>query len=139
MGLGIDKSILPIGEVRRYRDKAHLKFVASQACLVCGRQPSDPHHLRFAQTGAFGRRVSDEFAVPLCRVHHREVHRAGNESKWWKGYALDALAVASALWMKTHPVRPLGQPADGPAPISHPASPKNKRNRKTNPIGVVTA
>jgi hypothetical protein len=44
----------------RRRDKAHLKFVASQTCLVCGRKPSDPHHLRFAQPRALGRKVSDE-------------------------------------------------------------------------------
>ena len=60
---GIDKSVLPIGEARRYRDKAHLKFVASQPCLICGRRPSDPHHLRFAQKRALGRKVSDEFTV----------------------------------------------------------------------------
>ena len=45
----IDKCVLTIAEPKRLRDKAHLKFVASQACLVCGRQPCDPHHLRFAQ------------------------------------------------------------------------------------------
>jgi hypothetical protein len=37
-----------------------------------------PHHLRFAQPRALGRKASDEFTVPLCRVHHREVHRAGD-------------------------------------------------------------
>ncbi len=31
---GIDKSVLSIGEPRRYRDRAHLEFVASQPCLV---------------------------------------------------------------------------------------------------------
>jgi hypothetical protein len=64
----IDKSALPLSEPRRYRDRAHLEFVASQPCLLCGRQPSDPHHLRFMQVRALGRRVSDEFAVPLCRT-----------------------------------------------------------------------
>ena len=63
----IDKSVLAIAEPKRLRDKAHLKFVASQPCLVCGRQPSDPHHLRFAQPRAIGLKVSDEFTVPLCR------------------------------------------------------------------------
>ncbi len=60
---GIDKSVLPIGEARRYRGEAHLKFVASQPCLICGRLPSDPHRLRFAQKRALGRKVSDEFTV----------------------------------------------------------------------------
>ena len=75
----IDKSQLAIAEPKRLRDKAHLKFVASQPCLICGRQPSDPHHLRFAQPRAIGLKVSDEFTVPLCRGHHRQVHQAGNE------------------------------------------------------------
>ena len=29
-----------------------LGLVASQSCLICGRRPSDPHHLRFAQARA---------------------------------------------------------------------------------------
>ena len=80
----IDKSQLAIAEPKRLRDKAHLKFVASQPCLVCGRQPSDPHHLRFAQPRAIGLKVSDEFTVPLCRGHHRQIHQAGNEKAWWE-------------------------------------------------------
>jgi DNA recombination protein Rad52 len=80
----IDKSQLTLAEPKRLRDKAHLKFVASQPCLICGRQPSDPHHLRFAQPRAIGLKVSDEFTVPLCRGHHRQVHQAGNEIAWWE-------------------------------------------------------
>jgi hypothetical protein len=101
-GIGVDKSVLSISEPRRYRDKAHLKFVTSKACIICGRQPSDPHHLRYAQPRALGRKASDEFVVPLCRTHHGEVHRAGNEAEWWKRYGLDPIPVASALWMQTH-------------------------------------
>src|SRR5262249_39792792 len=67
---GIDKSILTVAAPRRYRNREHLRYVAQQACLVCGRKPSDPHHLRFTQPRALGRKVSDEFAVPLCRGHH---------------------------------------------------------------------
>jgi hypothetical protein len=98
---GVDKSALAIGEPRRYRDKAHLKFVASQPCLICGRLPCDPHHIRFAQKRALGRKVSDEFSVPLCRLHHRELHRSGNESQWWKGVGVDPLKVARTLWKRT--------------------------------------
>ncbi len=98
---GIDKSLLPIGEARRYRDKTHLKFVASRPCLVCGRQPCDPHHLRFAQLPTLGRKVSDEFTVPLCRLHHRELHRTGNEAQWWAKVGLDALGIARQLWKAT--------------------------------------
>ncbi|MGB7620017.1 MAG: Rad52/Rad22 family DNA repair protein [Pseudolabrys sp.] len=80
----IDKSQLAIAEPKRLRNKAHLKFVASQPCIVCGRQPSDPHHLRFVQPRAIGLKVSDEFTVPLCRGHHRQLHQAGNEVAWWE-------------------------------------------------------
>jgi hypothetical protein len=143
LGGGIDKSVLAISEPRRYRNKEHLKFVALQACLVCGRQPSDPHHIGFTQPRALGRKVSDEFAVPLCRVHHREVHRSSNEAEWWKTYGLDPLAVASALWAQTRPARPAAQAASllQPAPATSnpaPTAPRKGRNRKTNPIaGVV--
>jgi len=99
----IDKSALTIAEPKRLRDKAHLKFVASQPCLVCGRQPSDPHHLRFAQARAIGMKVSDEFTVPLCRGHHRQLHQAGNEVAWWKDFDVDALAIAKGLWEQMHP------------------------------------
>jgi len=97
----IDKSVLTIAEPKRIRNKAHLKFVASQPCAVCGRQPSDPHHLRFAQPRAIGLKVSDEFAVPLCRGHHRQLHQAGNEIAWWQGLQINALEIAKILWEKT--------------------------------------
>ena len=99
----IDKSVLTLAEPKRRRDKSHLRFVASQPCLVCGRHPSDPHHLRFAQPRALGSKVSDEFTVPLCRGHHRQLHQAGNEITWWKGLNIDALPVARQLWEQTHP------------------------------------
>ena len=115
-GGGIDKTVLAIGEPRRYRDKAHRKFVASQACLICGRQPSDPHHLRFAQPRALGRKVSDEFTVPLCRIHHREVHRGGDEGAWWDKCGVDPYIIAAALWARTRPIRSAGEhPLDAPS------------------------
>jgi DNA recombination protein Rad52 len=98
----IDKSQLAVAEPKRLRDKAHLKFVASQPCLICGRQPSDPHHLRFAQPRGIGLKVSDEFTVPLCRGHHRQLHQAGNELGWWENLQIDALAIAKSLWRQTH-------------------------------------
>jgi ERF superfamily len=97
----IDKSVLTISEPRRLRDKAHLKFVASQPCLVCGRSPGDAHHLRFTQPRAMGRKVSDEFTVPLCRIHHRDVHSVGDEVAWWERRAIDPLATSRMLWIST--------------------------------------
>jgi hypothetical protein len=102
--LQIDKSVLVFPEPRRIRDRDHVRHVIKQACLICGRRPSDPHHLRFAQWRALGRKVSDEFTVPLCRTHHREIHRCGSEGSWWQNTGIDPLAAARALWLETHPV-----------------------------------
>ena len=99
----IDKSMLSFPEPRRIRDRAHLKYVAQQPCLVCGRIPCDAHHLRFIQSRALGKKVSDEFTVPLCRGHHREVHRSGDEAGWWSRAAIDTVAAARRLWIETHP------------------------------------
>jgi len=78
--------------------------VAKQPCLVCGRLPSDPHHLRFAQNRALGRKASDEFTVPLCRGHHREVHHCGDEVAWWSKADIGPLVHARGLWLTTHPL-----------------------------------
>ena len=91
-------------EPRRVRDREHVKLVAGRPCLICGRRPADPHHLRFAQSRALGRKVSDEFTVPLCRGHHREVHRCSDEATWWAKIGVEPLGVANALWRETHPL-----------------------------------
>jgi hypothetical protein len=98
---GIDKSVLAVAAPRRYRNKDHLRHVARQACLVCGRKPCDPHHLRFMQPRALGSKVSDEFTVPLCRIHHRALHRTGDEAAWWKAEGIDPIKVARNLWRNT--------------------------------------
>jgi hypothetical protein len=103
-GEAIDKSELAHPEPRRIRDRDHVRFITKQPCLICDRTPSDPHHLRFAQYRALGRKVSDEFTVPLCRGHHREVHRCGDEAAWWQKTGADPAAAARALWLKSHPL-----------------------------------
>jgi hypothetical protein len=97
----IDKGTLVIATPRRYRNREHLRYVAQQACLICGRKQSDPHHLRYLQPRALGRKASDEFAVPLCRSHHRAVHRASNEQAWWKAAGIDPVKIARQLWRQT--------------------------------------
>jgi hypothetical protein len=101
---GVDKAALTLPEPRRIRDRDHVRFVAQQPCLVCGRSPSDPHHLRFAQSRALGRKVSDEFTVPLCRGHHRELHRCGDETAWWQKAGIDPTVTARDLWLEMHPL-----------------------------------
>jgi len=119
--------VIRLGKTVRLRDKDHRRFVLRQACLVCGRVPSDPHHLTFIQPRALGRRVSDEFIVPVCRVHHRELHRSGDEAAWWRRLNIDPLPIALRLWQQTRSDEELtsiaqritqaaAQTADMPAP-----------------------
>jgi hypothetical protein len=98
---GIDKSVLAVAAPRRYRSREHLRFVAQQPCLVCVREPSDPASSSPRPAAALGRKASDEFAVPLCRSHHRAVHRAGDEHAWWQTAGVDPLKAARKLWERT--------------------------------------
>jgi hypothetical protein len=98
------KEVTVITKPVRERDRDHLRFVAAQPCLVCGRTPSDPHHVNFAEQQSMGRKVGDKFTVPVCRLHHRELHRRGHERVWWQCQGIDPLAIAAVLWSKTHAV-----------------------------------
>ena len=93
--------VTPLRKPVRVRNKAHLIFVAAQPCLLCQRSPCDAHHLKFAQPRALGRKVSDEFTVPLCRDHHQELHRHGNKSAWWANLKISPLETATELWSAT--------------------------------------
>jgi hypothetical protein len=93
-----------IGKPVPERDRNHRRFVATQPCLICGRTPSDPHHIKFAEHRAMGRKVSDRFTVPICRLHHRELHRRGDERIWWQQRKIDPLIIAASLWERTHAV-----------------------------------
>jgi hypothetical protein len=97
-----EQTVTVIRKPVRERDRDHLKFVATQPCLVCGRTPSDAHHLKFAEPRAMGRKVSDKFSIPICRLHHRELHRRGNERAWWERQGIEPLHIAAMLWHKTH-------------------------------------
>jgi ERF superfamily len=111
-----NKSALLLARPRRYRNREHLRYVAQQACLICGRKQSDPHHLRYLQPRALGRKASDEFAVPLCRSHHRAVHRAGDEQAWWKAAGIDPVKIAHELWKQTRLNHPQDCHSAGVAP-----------------------
>jgi hypothetical protein len=97
----VDKSALAFDEPKRVRDKEHLRHVAAQPCLLCRVRPAEAHHIRFAQPRALGRKVSDEFTVPLCRKHHRDVHHSGNEAAWWHDMGIDPIDIALQLWDET--------------------------------------
>jgi hypothetical protein len=130
------RDVTVIGKPVRERDREHLKFVAAQPCLVCGRTPSDPHHVKFAEQRAMGRRVSDRFTVPICRLHHRELHRRGNERVWWQRHGIDCLAAAAALWAKTHAVASTDLGADMATNFNGEdvSDAVRSKNYETNPI-----
>lgn len=105
-----DQTVTPITKPVRRRNKAHLAFVAEQPCLICRRSPCDAHHLKFAQPNTLGSKVSDEFTVPLCRDHHHDLHRQGNEMSWWADMHVTPTDMARELWQSSsiHGVKPPG-------------------------------
>jgi hypothetical protein len=147
--LSVDRGEQTVTVIRkpvRERDREHLKFVATQPCLLCGRTPSDAHHVKFAEQRAIGRKVSDRFTVPVCRLHHGELHRRGNERAWWDGRGVDPLVIAATLWGKTHAAAPATAniPGDRPAGIDRKLNGRHfgseagavgqAQNRETKPI-----
>lgn len=110
----VDKSVLKIAEPRRIRNKEHLRYVASHPCVVCGRRPTHAHHLRHAQSRGTSLKVSDEYTVPLCALHHGDVHRVGREESWWRGRKIEPLPIARTLWersLRRSEPAPIGSPA----------------------------
>ena len=137
-----EQQVIVISKPVQERDRDHLRFVASQPCLVCGRTPSDAHHVKFAEQRAMGRKVSDKFTVPLCRLHHRELHRRGDERAWWNAQGIDPLPVAANLWGKTRKVAAPAETISGNKPLGNhngsrfSRSPRHKQpqNSETKPI-----
>jgi hypothetical protein len=88
----------------RIEDAAHLAYVRTLPCLICGKPGSDPAHLRTASR-EYGKREtgmqekpSDCWVLPLCRFHHSEQH-SGNELAWWASYGIpDPFAKAVELY-----------------------------------------
>lgn len=93
--------VVPIVRTVRKRSPDHLRHVRGQPCLVCARMPSDAHHLKFTQPRAMASKVSDEFTVPLCRAHHRQLHHSGDEVSWWIAMEIDPLPIAQDLWAES--------------------------------------
>jgi hypothetical protein len=125
----VESAVSYLAKPVRRRSKAHLRFVGTQPCLICTRAPSDPHHLKFAQTRGLGIKVSDEFTVPLCRVHHQELHRHGNEAAWWANLHIAPLQIAKQLW-QTSPIH------DGHAAAKPNAEPQPGSDQAVQPDQV---
>jgi hypothetical protein len=50
-----------------------------------------------------GRKASDEFTVPPCRTHHRELHRGGDEAACWHDMGIDAVIARWNAYATTFP------------------------------------
>ena len=123
----IDKSVLAIAEPKRIRSKEHLRFVAQQPCVICGRTPAHAHHIRYAQPRGLALKVSDEFTVPLCAIHHSENHATGDERRWWHERKIDPLAIAQQLWAQTHSSKATAAAAAPNSADRNTRSPKRRR------------
>lgn len=60
-------------KLQRFEWRKWLQFVKAQPCMCCGKQADDPHHL-IGYGGAMGSKQHDLFVIPLCRIHHDELH-----------------------------------------------------------------
>ena len=97
-GPRIDKSVLVIASERRIRDKTYLKQIRDLPAPSAAANPLTPHHLRFAQGRGLSQKVSDEYVVPLCGLHHSDLHRTSDELSWWKTQKIDPVPIAAELW-----------------------------------------
>jgi hypothetical protein len=78
----------------RLRDQRYLAFVRGKPCLVCG-MPGDSHHIQYAQPRGLGRKTGDQYAVPVCREHHMNIHVGGiPERTWWALRGIDPMVWA---------------------------------------------
>ena len=80
--------------------------------------------------------MSDEFAVPLCRSHHRAVHRAGDEQAWWKAAGIDPVKVARQLWGQTRRDNPQVQAALAAHPKTRSIASASDGAREARPISL---
>ncbi|EPH9686467.1 DUF968 domain-containing protein [Klebsiella michiganensis] len=86
--LGVDpnspESFMRRPKRRRWTCEVYTRWVKTQPCECC-RQPSDdPHHIIGNGLGGTGTKSHDLFVIPLCRVHHDELH--ANTSEFEKKY-----------------------------------------------------
>lgn len=85
MNLAIDPeppaSFMKFPKLQRWTNDDYLKWVKSQPCCVCGATADDPHHIIGYGQGGIGTKAHDLFTIPLCRVHHSELHK---DPKGWE-------------------------------------------------------
>lgn len=68
-------------KLKRWINDKYLQWVKSQPCCVCGATADDAHHIIGYGQGGIGTKSHDLFTIPLCRVHHRNLH---DDQKGWE-------------------------------------------------------
>ena len=98
--------------------------------------------MRYAQSRGLGLKVSDQFTVPLCAIHHNQIHTTGHEQEWWQKQNIDPLKVARALWQESRaPAEKEGPPAGSsePRPPSQKICQPRPKTTTTKTEAVATA
>ena len=80
------------------RDKVYLIFVRGSRCLACGATGVHAHHLKMVEAVGQGRKVGDQWTVPLCAVCHDHLHHWGDEQTWWDIRGVDPVGWAKQKW-----------------------------------------
>ncbi len=78
---------------------SHLDKIRKMPCLVCGGQ-AEAHHLKAVGIGRNRKNDIPEHltAIPLCRLHHAEIHSIG-VSKFDAKYAINCWRIAFQIVM----------------------------------------
>ena len=85
------RSVSP--KTRLVRSAAFLGFVRQLPCLVCGTPPPvHAHHITYAEPSGMGRKVGDNWTVPLCGgCHHRLHNDPLGEKLFWADNGIDPM------------------------------------------------
>ena len=84
------------------KSKNHLKNVASKPCMICGSREVQAHHLLRASPRGMAKKTGDEWAVPLCFIHHEALHLNGDEIEFFEihGWEYEQVKnLAKELWI----------------------------------------
>jgi hypothetical protein len=81
----------------KWRNEAYLEWLREQPCALCGHSPAEPAHGPMNGAGSKG---PDAEAVPLCRLHHAEMHQFGSWPSFEERHFFIRAAVASAHWAR---------------------------------------
>ncbi len=88
----------------RVRSPKHMGLIGGMACCICGRRPAQVHHLIAGpEPKARGLKAGDNWTIPLCVIHHTELHANGDERGYLRQHAVDGQALAAELWARPEP------------------------------------